>query len=56
MGKEDIDRECMEVECNELVSRFRDEAVKNAVNAFNEGYLLGRRHAQMVFGEGADAD
>lgn len=56
MGKQP-DKECMEFECEELSRRFMDEAVKNAISAFNEGYLLGRRHANLVFGkETSDED
>lgn len=57
MGKEDIDRECMEFECNELSRRYMAEASRTAVQAFNEGYLLGRRHAKAVFNqEASDED
>lgn len=36
----------------DLMEKFRAEAVKNTVNAFNEGYMLGKMHAELVFGEG----
>lgn len=35
-----------------LMEKFQSEAVKNAVNAFNEGYMLGKMHAEMLFGKG----
>ena len=53
MGKEDIDRECMEFECNELSRRYMAEASRTAMQAFNEGYLLGRQHAKSVFNQEA---
>lgn len=43
-----------EQEINDLLESFKNEAVKNAVNAFNEGYLLGRHHAEQMFSEGSD--
>lgn len=56
MGKK-VYEECMEFECNELSRQYMDEAAKNILNAFNEGYLLGRRHANLVFGrEESDED
>jgi hypothetical protein len=41
-----------ELEINDAVDQYKDEAVKNAVYAFNEGYMLGRKHAERVFGGG----
>ena len=41
-----------ELEINDAVDQYKDEAVKNAVYAFNEGYMLGRKHADRVFGGG----
>lgn len=43
-----------EQEINDLLESFKNEAVKNAVNAFNEGYLLGRHHAEQMFSEDSD--
>lgn len=39
-----------ELEINDAVDQYKDEAVKNAIAAFNEGYMLGRKHAERVFG------
>lgn len=56
MGKQP-DKECMEFECSELSRPYVDEATKNIMCAFTEGYLLGRRHAKLVFGkETSDED
>lgn len=35
-----------------LMEKYQLEAAKNAMNAFNEGYILGKSHAEKVFGEG----
>lgn len=57
MGKNEINKESMEFECNELSRPYVDEATKNIMCAFTEGYLLGRRHANQVFGkEESDED
>ena len=45
-----------EQEYEDAVEVFRAEAVKNAVKAFNEGYLLGMKHAEMVFGKVENED
>lgn len=45
MGKIEIEKEI-----DQLAEQWRAEAVKNAVSAFNDGYMLGRKHAEMVFG------
>ena len=37
-----------------LMDSFSREAEKNAINAFNEGYLLGLRYAETVFKDQAD--
>ena len=39
-----------ELEINDAVDQYKDEAVRNAIAAFNEGYMLGRKHAERVFG------
>lgn len=44
-----------EAEYRDSVETFKAEAIKNAINAFNEGYLMGKRHAEEVFG-GDDED
>ena len=44
-----------EAEYRESVEAFKAEAVKNAVSAFNEGYLMGKKHAEDVYG-GDDED
>ncbi len=28
---------------------YKSEAVKNAINAFNEGFMLGRQYAEQLF-------
>ena len=35
-----------------LMEKYQAEAAKNALNAFSEGYMLGKMHAERVFGEG----
>ena len=37
-----------EIEINESIEAFRQEAVKNIVNAFNDGYLLGLKYGRMA--------
>lgn len=41
-----------ELEMNNAVEQYKEQAVKNLIAAFNEGYLLGRKHAERVFGGG----
>lgn len=43
-----------EQEYRDAVDAYEVEAAKNAINAFNEGYLLGMKHAEAVFGETKD--
>ncbi|MBQ3474454.1 hypothetical protein IJH24_03485 [Candidatus Saccharibacteria bacterium] len=35
----------------DALDAIRSEAVKNAVNAFNEGYLLGAQYAKQLYKE-----
>ena len=35
-----------------LMEKYQVEAAKNALNAFSEGYMLGKIHAERVFGKG----
>ena len=44
-------KEVTEEEIARIVETYKDEAIKNAINAFNEGFLLGVRHARTVFPE-----
>lgn len=37
---------------DEIVESYKAEAVKIMVDAFNQGYLLGAKHAKTTFGEG----
>lgn len=37
-----------EIEINESIEAYRQEAIKNAVNAFNDGYLLGLKYGRMA--------
>ena len=39
----------LEIEMENAVEQYKQQAVKNLVAAFNEGYMLGR-HAERVFG------
>lgn len=39
-----------ELEYNDVIDPYKDQAVKNVINAFNEGYMLGRKHGEAVFG------
>lgn len=39
-----------EIEFNNVMRAYKEEAMKILVDAFNEGYLLGQKHAQKVFG------
>lgn len=41
----------MEEEINNIREAFRIEAIKNTVNAFNEGFLLGEKYAKQLFEE-----
>lgn len=34
--------------------KYRQEAMKMTVDAFNEGYQLGLLHAESIYGKGAD--
>ena len=47
MGKGDSN-DSEDKKIQESLEAIRAEAVKNAVNAFNEGYLLGIEHARKV--------
>lgn len=46
--------EIEEREYRDAVDAYEVEAAKNAIKAFNEGYLLGMKHAESVFGEMKD--
>ena len=35
----------------DALEAIRSEAVRNATNAFNEGYLLGRQYAEQLYNE-----
>lgn len=37
-----------EQEVLDAIEKYKSEAVKNAINAFNEGYLLGLHYAEQV--------
>lgn len=50
--KKNNDPLIFELEMNEAVEQYKRQAVKNAIAAFNEGYTLGRKHAERVFGGG----
>lgn len=50
MGQENYEKEIAE-----KVEAYRVEAATMLVNAFNEGYYLGKMHAQKVLG-GKDED
>ena len=41
----------LEIEMENAVEQYKQQAVKNLVAAFNEGYMLGRKHAEYVYGE-----
>lgn len=45
-----------EIEIESALAEFQAEAIKNAVAAFNEGYLMGMHHAEMVYGKEQDED
>lgn len=40
-----------EIAIRDAVELYKEYAVKNAVDAFNEGYLLGVKHAKQIYGE-----
>ena len=44
-----------EVEMRETLQAVIDEATKNTINAFNEGYMMGAHHAEQIF-KGEDKD
>jgi hypothetical protein len=52
--RKEIMGEKEEQEYRDAVDAYEVEAAKNAINAFNEGYLLGMKHAEAVFGETKD--
>lgn len=41
-----------ELEMNNAVEQYKEQAVKNLIAAFNEGYMLGRKHGEYVYGGG----
>lgn len=41
-----------EIAIRNAMEHYKDEAVKNALDAFNEGYLLGVKYAKQVYGGG----
>lgn len=45
-----------ETEYESAMSAYEAEAIKNVVAAFNEGYLMGKHHAELLFGEEEHAD
>lgn len=40
-----------EDECRDIMMAFQEEAAKNAIHAFTEGYTLGMHHAEQMFKE-----
>lgn len=38
-----------EKEVIDAIEAYKAEAVKTLVNAFNEGFMLGRKHAEKTF-------
>lgn len=40
-----------EIEFNNLLRKIKDDGTKQVINAFNEGYMLGRKHAEAIFNE-----
>lgn len=40
-----------EIAIRNAMEQYKEYAVKNAVDAFNEGYLLGVKYAKQVYGE-----
>lgn len=53
MGKEKKATRSMDDQYRDSSRYYQEEAMKNAINAFNEGYLLGMQHARKIF-EGKD--
>lgn len=49
MGKKDEYKK--EIEFDDFLKAAQEEAIKNAIRTFNEGYMLGMSHAKKVFGE-----
>ena len=45
MGKKEEDDPIFEV-----IERIQKDALDNVINAFNEGYCLGRAHAEKING------
>lgn len=39
-----------EREIDNAIERYKDIAIKSAIAAFTEGYQLGQKHAERVFG------
>ena len=33
----------------DAIEAFKSEAIKNTINAFNEGFTLGQQYAEQVF-------
>lgn len=52
--RKEIMGEKEEQEYRDAVDAYEVEAAKNVINAFSEGYLLGMKHAEAVFGEVKD--
>lgn len=48
MGKQEEYKN--EIEMDNLLKAAQEEAMKNAIRTFNEGYMLGMSHAKKVFG------
>lgn len=40
----------LEMQINSTLEKYKAEAVKNAIDAFNEGFLLGRQVARQTLG------
>ena len=51
MDKKIVAFEDAVIECEE---NYRQQAMKMAVDAFNEGYRLGREHGMTVYGKGVN--
>ena len=43
-----------EIELNNLLDQHRQEAIKQIINAFNDGYLLGLKYGRMALEGDAD--
>lgn len=39
-----------EMEMENTIEQYKQQAIKNLIAAFNEGYMLGRKHAEHVYG------